>query len=256
MEKLAGKTLTDIEVHDLSCAETLCTHDLIPPLWDLEAPIGGYVAKVIERRWIPLPTTGLQQSDGADWQSREIARARWLRGAREYSHSLYGVPHRNRTGPAEDDRPRPGSDPVGGGLLESSNGHSKPRAGTSAPAARGTKNQSMRARSHLWQERLRRTTGTRPMTHVSHHYQFIHDSREPSLPQARSAATARARMNIRTSSGPLNRLSARKARSIDYGTPKYPTAVHEPGPKRAYKNRTANHALPPAPCPLNMLNAD
>ncbi len=49
MERLAGKTLTNIEVHDLSCAETLCTHDLTPPLGDPEAPIGGYVAKVIER---------------------------------------------------------------------------------------------------------------------------------------------------------------------------------------------------------------
>ena len=48
MEKLAGKTLTDIEV-DLTCAESLCTHDLTPPLGDPEAPMGGYVAKVIER---------------------------------------------------------------------------------------------------------------------------------------------------------------------------------------------------------------
>ena len=49
MEKLAGKTLTDIEVFDLTCAESLCTHDLTPPLGDPEAPMGGYVAKVIER---------------------------------------------------------------------------------------------------------------------------------------------------------------------------------------------------------------
>lgn len=32
----------------------------------------------------------------------------------------------------------------------------------------------------------------------------------------------------------MNWLSARKARSIDYGTPKYPTAFHEPGPKLEY----------------------
>ena len=49
LEKLAGKTLTDIEVFDLACAESLCTHDLTPPLGDPEAPMGGYVAKVIER---------------------------------------------------------------------------------------------------------------------------------------------------------------------------------------------------------------
>lgn len=49
MEKLAGKTLTDIEVFDLTCAESLCTHDLTPPLGDPEAPMGGFVAKVIER---------------------------------------------------------------------------------------------------------------------------------------------------------------------------------------------------------------
>ena len=49
MEKLAGKTLTDIEVFDLTCAESLCTHDLTPPLGDPSAPMGGYVAKVIER---------------------------------------------------------------------------------------------------------------------------------------------------------------------------------------------------------------
>ena len=49
LEKLAGKTLTDIEVFDLTCAESLCTHDLTPPLGDPEEPMGGYVAKVIER---------------------------------------------------------------------------------------------------------------------------------------------------------------------------------------------------------------
>ena len=49
MEKLAGKTLTEIEVFDLTCAESLCTHDLTPPLGDPEAPMGGYIANVIER---------------------------------------------------------------------------------------------------------------------------------------------------------------------------------------------------------------
>ena len=52
MEKLAGKTLTEIEIFDitwLTCAESLCTHDLTPPLGDPEAPMGGFVAKVIER---------------------------------------------------------------------------------------------------------------------------------------------------------------------------------------------------------------
>lgn len=49
MEKLAGKTLTEIEVFDLTCAESLCTHDLTPALGDPGAPMGGYVAKVIER---------------------------------------------------------------------------------------------------------------------------------------------------------------------------------------------------------------
>ena len=49
MEKLAGKTLTEIEVFDLTCAESLCTHDLTPPLVDPKAPMGGFVAQVIER---------------------------------------------------------------------------------------------------------------------------------------------------------------------------------------------------------------
>ncbi len=49
MEKLAGKTLTDIEVFDLTCAESLCTHDLTPPLGDSEQSMSGFVAAVVER---------------------------------------------------------------------------------------------------------------------------------------------------------------------------------------------------------------
>ena len=49
MERLAGKTLTDIEVWDLICAEALCTYDTTPPLGDESQPMGGYVREIIER---------------------------------------------------------------------------------------------------------------------------------------------------------------------------------------------------------------
>lgn len=49
MERLAGKTLTDIEVGDLICAEALCTYDTTPPLGDESQPMGGYIREIIER---------------------------------------------------------------------------------------------------------------------------------------------------------------------------------------------------------------
>jgi hypothetical protein len=49
MERLAGKTLTDIEVWDLICAEALCTYDTTPPLGDESQPMGGYIREIIER---------------------------------------------------------------------------------------------------------------------------------------------------------------------------------------------------------------
>jgi hypothetical protein len=49
MERLAGKTLTDVEVWDLICAEALCTYDTTPPLGDESQPMGGYVREIIER---------------------------------------------------------------------------------------------------------------------------------------------------------------------------------------------------------------
>jgi len=49
MERLAAKTLTDIEVWNLICAEALCTYDTTPPLGDESQPMGGYVREIIER---------------------------------------------------------------------------------------------------------------------------------------------------------------------------------------------------------------
>jgi len=114
MEKLAGKTLTDIEVHDLSCAETLCTHDLTPPLGHPEATIGGYVAKVIERDGFRCQRPGCSNRTAL---TGSHVKSRGRGGSEEPENilTLCMVCHTaNRTGPAEDDRPRPGSDPVGG----------------------------------------------------------------------------------------------------------------------------------------------
>jgi hypothetical protein len=49
MERMAGKTLTEIEVWDLMCAVAMLEHDLTPPLGDEGAPMTGYVRAVIER---------------------------------------------------------------------------------------------------------------------------------------------------------------------------------------------------------------
>ena len=88
MEKLAGKTLTDIEVFDLACAESLCTHDLTPPLGDPEAPIGGYVAKVIER-------------DGFRCQRPGCSNRTALTGSHVKSRGRGGSEARSRASPGE-----------------------------------------------------------------------------------------------------------------------------------------------------------
>jgi hypothetical protein len=50
VERLAGKTLSDIEAFDLLCAEALCTYATTPAFGDAEeADGGGYVRKVAER---------------------------------------------------------------------------------------------------------------------------------------------------------------------------------------------------------------
>ena len=49
LERLAGKTLSDIEAFDLLCAEALCTYATTPPFGDGEETDGGYVRKVAER---------------------------------------------------------------------------------------------------------------------------------------------------------------------------------------------------------------
>jgi hypothetical protein len=49
MERMAGKTLTELEVWDLMCAVAMLEHDLTPPLGDESAPMTGYVREVIER---------------------------------------------------------------------------------------------------------------------------------------------------------------------------------------------------------------
>ncbi len=49
LERLAGKTLSDIEVFDLMCAEALCTYATTPAFGDGEKTDGGFVRKVAER---------------------------------------------------------------------------------------------------------------------------------------------------------------------------------------------------------------
>ena len=91
MEKLAGKTLTNIEVFDLTCAESLCTHDLTPPLGDPEAPMGGYVAKVIERDGFRCQRPGCSNRTVLTRSHIKSRGARRLRGTGEHSHALHGV---------------------------------------------------------------------------------------------------------------------------------------------------------------------
>ncbi|MEE9264530.1 MAG: HNH endonuclease, partial [Vicinamibacteria bacterium] len=49
LERLAGKTLSDIEVFDLMCAEALCTYVTTPAFGDGEKTDGGFVRRVAER---------------------------------------------------------------------------------------------------------------------------------------------------------------------------------------------------------------
>jgi hypothetical protein len=49
VERLAGKTLSDIEAFDLLCAEALCTYATTPAFGDGEKSDYGYVRKVAER---------------------------------------------------------------------------------------------------------------------------------------------------------------------------------------------------------------
>ena len=49
VERLAGKTLSDIEAFDLMCAEVLCTYATTPPFGDGEETDGGYLRQVAER---------------------------------------------------------------------------------------------------------------------------------------------------------------------------------------------------------------
>jgi hypothetical protein len=49
VERLAGKTLSDIEAFDLLCAEALCSYATTPPFGDGEETDGGYVRTVAER---------------------------------------------------------------------------------------------------------------------------------------------------------------------------------------------------------------
>lgn len=52
IERLAGKSLTDLEVLDLLCAEALCTYAVTPAFPSKDEAEGGFVRKIIERdRW-------------------------------------------------------------------------------------------------------------------------------------------------------------------------------------------------------------
>lgn len=48
-ERLAGKTLTDLEVFDLMCAEVLCTYAATPPFDPEKEDEGGFVRSIAER---------------------------------------------------------------------------------------------------------------------------------------------------------------------------------------------------------------
>jgi cytochrome c553 len=48
-ERLAGKTLTDMEVFDLMCAEVLCTYATTPPFDPEKDDDGGFVRSIAER---------------------------------------------------------------------------------------------------------------------------------------------------------------------------------------------------------------
>jgi hypothetical protein len=48
-ERLAGKSLTDIEVFDLMCAEVLCTYATTPPFDPEDEDDGGFVRTIAER---------------------------------------------------------------------------------------------------------------------------------------------------------------------------------------------------------------
>ena len=48
-ERLAGKTLTEIEVFDLMCAEVLCTYATTPPFDPEKEDDGGFVRSIAER---------------------------------------------------------------------------------------------------------------------------------------------------------------------------------------------------------------
>jgi len=113
MEKLAGKTLTEIEVFDLTCAEALCTHDLTPPLGDPEAPMSGYVAKVIERDGFRCQRPGCSNRTAL---TGSHVRSRGRGGSGESENILtvcIVVPYRDRTGASQNDRPRAGRDHLG-----------------------------------------------------------------------------------------------------------------------------------------------
>ncbi|MGH9463721.1 MAG: HNH endonuclease signature motif containing protein [Vicinamibacteria bacterium] len=49
LERLAGKTLSDIEAFDLMCAEALCTYATTPAFGDGEETDGGYLRQVADR---------------------------------------------------------------------------------------------------------------------------------------------------------------------------------------------------------------
>ncbi len=48
-DRLAGKTLTDIEIFDLMCAEVLCTYATTPPFDPEKEDDGGFVRSIAER---------------------------------------------------------------------------------------------------------------------------------------------------------------------------------------------------------------
>ena len=49
LERLSGKSLTDIEVFDLMCAEVLCSYAATPPFDPEDESEGGYLRSIAER---------------------------------------------------------------------------------------------------------------------------------------------------------------------------------------------------------------
>ena len=101
---MAGKTLSDIEVFDLMCAEALCTYATTPPFGDGEETDGGFVRKVAERDGWKCTRPGCSNRTALT-ANHIIPRARGgPDGNVEPPHRLRGVSCRDHRGAVEGER--------------------------------------------------------------------------------------------------------------------------------------------------------